>query len=204
MAFPLTPRNPWQIKYGLFSTSSPPSAPSPPPVYHPPDPLPSAVQPKPKPKPKPKARLQPAAPPSKALNKPGSKPAPRPKHAGKRPRKATPDPPPSARPPRNTAYHFVRPSPLSTDSTTQRPPSKALQTGPAPRLFSETNPFPPSLPPHKPTHHPRLTSNIFFAPPVPLPPDHPDPEPPRPRPESLLPFIPAPTNNVTELRFLVA
>ena len=112
-------------------------------------------------------------------------------------------PPPSARPPRNTAYHFVRPSPLSTDSTTQRPPSQALQTGPAPRLFSETNPFPPSPPPHKPTHHPRLTSNIFFAPPVPLPPDHPDPEPP-PRPQSLLPFIQAPTNNVTELRFLVA
>ena len=144
---PAHPPQPVRVKYGPFSTSSSPSAPSPPRGF--PSTLCTAMgrQPKPKKNRKPKAQPQPVPALFKALNRPGSKPAPRPKQASKRPRKPTPDSP-SSTPAAQRSLPFLSPPPPScTDSTTQRPPSKALQTGPAPRLFSEADPFPASAPP---------------------------------------------------------
>ena len=147
MAFPLTPRNPWQIKYGPFGSSSPPSAPSPPPVYHQPDQLASAVQPKPKPKPKPKARLQPAPPPSKALNKPGSKPAPRLKHAGKCPRKATPDPPPQRAHRATQPTISFAPPPRPQTPQPNAPPQKRYKQARLRASFPRPTRFRPLSPP---------------------------------------------------------
>ena len=119
------------------------------------------------------------------------------------------------------AHGSPRPTlPLSTPATDRSlpfsspPPPVHRLHNPTPPLRSSTNrpgspplfrgqPISALFPPYNPTYHPRLTSDIFSAP-VPLPPDHPDPEPPPPRPESPPPFIPAPSNNVTELRLLVA